>query len=453
MPDAINPILDYAVSAKFADLPLHVVRITEQFLLDTMGLMWAGAKAPGAAETIAQLTEWGGKPEARILATGVGVPAPYAALANSVAAHALDFDDTHERGDMHAYSVVVPAAFAAAERMGKVTGKDLLTALVVGVDVAYRIGLGIRVYRGWHPTATCGVFGATVAAGLLLKLNRTQLHNATGIAYSLSSGNFQCILDGSLTKRLQPAFAARAAVEAAVLASRGITGAKDVLEGKFGFFPLYEAGDYRPEHLREKLGVWFEGEAASMKPYPSCRFCHGAIDAILEMRREHDLKPFDVVSMKVELPHEAYDYVGGPYTPGDSPQVSAQFNIAYNVAAALTRGRFGLDELSDASVLSPELGSLAALVETVPTDEEYPFGPQAVSVNMRDGRLLSRRVETMSGHPDKPLDRSQLLAKAAECLAFGGASSSTLDRLVTWIDGLKSAPDALAGLPVSEAAR
>ena len=100
---------------------------------------------------------------------------------------------------------------------------------------------------------------------------RDAAHNATGIAYSLSSGNFQCILDGSLTKRMQPAFAARAGVEAAIFASRGITGAKNVLEGKFGLYPLYEAGEYNKTPLHDRLGIWFEGEAASLKPYPSCR--------------------------------------------------------------------------------------------------------------------------------------------------------------------------------------
>src|SRR6185437_8050315 len=188
------------------------------FVLDTMSLMLVGRRAPGCAPMLELVKSWGGRPEATVLGEELCLPAPAAALMNSLHAHAFDFDDTHERGDMHGYAVVLPAALAAAERITGVSGSDFLAAVAVGVDVAYRVGLGIVKYRGWHPTATCGIFGATVAAARLLKLSRADLHNAMGVAYSLSAGNFQCILDGSLTKRLQPAFAARSGTEAALLA-------------------------------------------------------------------------------------------------------------------------------------------------------------------------------------------------------------------------------------------
>lgn len=447
MSDAINDILDYACRIKFEDIPASVIGITKDFLLDTGALIAAGSNAPGCAEVLDQLVDWGGKPESRLFVRGGRLPAPYAAMANSVMAHALDFDDTHERGDMHGYAVVLPATLAIADRVGKVSGKDFLAAIVVGIDVAYRLGLGIKTYRGWHPTATCGVFGAAIAAGKLAGLDRTQMHNAMGIAFSLSSGNFQCILDGSLTKRLQPAFAARAAVEAVMLAARGITGAKQVLEGKFGFYPLYEANEYNRAPLTERLGEWFEGQAASMKPYPSCRFCHAGIDAVIELVTEHDLKASDIASMRVEMPEEAHDYVGGPYKPGDSPQVSAQFNAAYNVAVAATRRKVGLAEIEIQSVLDPALRELAGRVETVATHEKYCFGPQDITITLRNGTSLSKHVDVMTGHPDRPLTRAQLMAKVRDCVAYGGAPASDVDRLVVWAAELDTAPDALTGLP------
>ncbi len=117
-------------------------------------------------------------------------------------------------------------------------GRDGMAPLPDGY--AYRLGSAIKVYRGWHPTATCGIFGATLAAGRILGLERSRLHHAMGIAYSLAAGNFQAVVDGSLSKRLQPGFASRGAIEAVLLARAGITGAKDVFEGRFGYFPLYE---------------------------------------------------------------------------------------------------------------------------------------------------------------------------------------------------------------------
>jgi 2-methylcitrate dehydratase PrpD len=440
MADAIVPIVDYAVRIKPSDIPARVTNITKAFLLDTVGLMVAGVKAPGCDQVLDQLVEWGGRGEATLLGRQAKLPAPYAALGNALTAHAFDFDDTHERGDMHAYAVVFPAALAVAERVGGVSGKELLAAVTVGVDVAYRIGLGIKRYRGWHPTSMCGVFGAAIAAARVARLDRDTSHNVMGIAYSLSSGNFQCILDGSLTKRMQPAFASRAGAEAVIFAKRGITGAKNVLEGKFGLYPLYEAGEYNSLPLRDRLGTWFEGEAASLKPYPSCRFCHGAVDAILDMVANDGVKAADVESAVVKMPAEAYDYVGGPYKPGDSPQVSAQFNTAYNVAVALLRGRVGLSEFDARSVLDPEVRNLADRVETVATEEPYCFGPQEVTVHLRNGRTLTRNVAVMKGHPDKPMSRAEQHAKVAECFAVGGVPHASVEGLVDWIDDLESDP-------------
>lgn len=140
------------------------------------------------------------------------------------------------------------------------------------------------------------------------------------------------------------------------------------------------------------------------------------------------------------MPGEAYDYVGGPYRPGDSPQVSAQFNTAYNVAVALVRGRVGLAEFDRASVLDPKIRALADRIATVPTDEHYGFGPQDISVRLRNGKTLTRHVTVMKGHPDNPMSRAEQLAKVKECFAVGG-TATPVERLVAWIDTLERNPD------------
>ena len=445
--DAIHPILNHVAAYRANDLPPRVVRLTKRFILDTLAVSLAGGRAPGCRQILEQLAAWGGKPEA-FVAGGGRLSAPYAALSNSLIGHALDYDDTHEPADVHAFSVVLPAVLACAEVIGEATGPDLITATAIGTDIAYRMGIAIKVYRGWHPSATCGIFGATLAAGRVLGLDRKALHNAAGIAYSLASGNFQCILDGSLTKRLQPAFAARGAVEAAILARCGVTGAKEVLEGKFGFFPLYEAGEYERSALQDGLGERFEVEGTSMKPYPSCRFCHPVVDAVLDMSEEAYVAPEDVESVTVEMPPEAYDYVGGPYQPGDTPQVSAQFSTAYNVAAALLWRRLGPQEISLEAAIDPRVMALAGKVRTVTNDDPYGFGPVTVTLRPKSGGTRERRVVTAKGHPDNPMTDEECMAKLCACAAFGGWPEETPDRVAAWVDGL----DKNTGRPVSELA-
>ena len=137
------------------------------------------------------------------------------------------------------------------------------------------------------------------------------------------------------------------------------------------------------------------------------------------------------------MPAEAHDYVGGPFRPGDSPQVSAQFNTAYNVAVALVRGRVGLSEFDRATVLDPKIRNLAERIATVPTDEHYCFGPQDITLKLRNGKTVTRHVEVMKGHPDNQLSRAEQLAKVKECFSVGGAPAASVDKLVSWIDNLE----------------
>lgn len=434
--DAIYPIIKHVETFRTEDMSPHVVRHTKRFILDTLAVMLAGRRAPGCGEVLNQLADWGGSPEAFVAGNG-RLPAPNAAFANSLMAHALDYDDTHERADVHAFSVVFPTVLACAEVAENGSGADILAATVVGTDIAYRMGRAIEIWRGWHPTATCGIFGGALAGARILELDGPAMHNAVGIAYSLASGNFQCILDGSFTKRLQPAFAARGAVEAALLARRGITGAKEVLEGKFGFYPLYEAGEYKRAALLERLGEHFEVEETSMKLYPSCRFCHPAVDAILEISKEANLVAENIEAILVEMPPDAHDLVGGPYRPGDSPQISAQFNTAYNVAAALLHRRLGLNEIAAESATDPQIIALADKVETVANDDPYGFGPTTITVQLKSGETHHRRVIAMKGHPDNPMTDAECMEKLHACAAFGGWPKTTADDVSTWVDGLE----------------
>src|SRR6476661_8544385 len=230
----------------FADLPGSAVEAARRDILDTFGCMLGGSGSPGIDELFAVISHWGGREESRVVLRGLRLPAPQAALLNASMGHALDFDDTLDTGgSIHPGVSVLSSALAMCDSLGGgVSGKDLLLAVALGLDVSCRIALASTVDRGWHRTSAIGVFGATAAAGKLIGLTPEQMLAAFGIAYSHAAGNRQCILDGALTKRMQAGQAASAGIFSAVLAQTGFTGARNIFNGRFGFFELYQPNGY-----------------------------------------------------------------------------------------------------------------------------------------------------------------------------------------------------------------
>lgn len=448
--DAIYPIVNHVHSFKSLSLSKRVVTITKRFIFDAIAVMMAGSQAKGCAEIAAYAVSWKGEPSAGLV-TGARAPAPYAAMANSMMAHAVEFDDTYEPGDVHGYAVVLPAVLAAAEFEAgrKVRGIDLIAAVAIGIDVAYRLGEAIKTYRGWQPTSTCGNLGGALAAARIAACTKEQVHHSVGIAYALVAGNFQALVDAGLTKRLQPGFAARAAVESVLLAKAGITGAKNVLEGTFGFYKLYEANEYDSAILTNGIGEIFLGERASMKPYPCCRSCHAAIDAALMMLQDSKFPSGDrvdqIARLEVEIPSEVYDLVGRPFAVSDSPEVSAQFSVAYALACAFIRRTVGLSEFSADVIRAPALGDLARriVVKTIDSDR---YGAVTVRADLKSGEHFEQRVKVMKGEPGNPLNENELANKARSCVAYGGFPPQAADELWSWAEFLDRDPDPISRL-------
>ncbi|MCX5910088.1 MAG: MmgE/PrpD family protein, partial [Deltaproteobacteria bacterium] len=239
MKDAIFALAENVVKTDFQNIPVEATALAKMFILDTLGAALAGSTATGCTEIVRLIKEQGGRTDSSILVFGGKVPAPEAAFANSAMIHGRDFDDTYE-GDVvaHCNVSVLPAALALGEKKG-VPGKDLLSAVILGIDLMARLGNAAPLFHGWHNTSVLGAFGAAAAASRILELNGEQTVNALGIVFSQTAGNRQGRADGALTKRMQPAFAARAGVFSALLAERGLTGAQNILQGPWGFYALY----------------------------------------------------------------------------------------------------------------------------------------------------------------------------------------------------------------------
>ncbi len=276
--DPAYTLAEHVCQTTFAALPASAVHASKRDILDTLGAALGGSVAPGVAELAHLVTHWGGRPESSLWLLGGRVPAPQAAMVNATMGHALDFDDTFDRaGNIHPGIATLAASLAVAE-LGSTSGRDVVLAVTLGLDVACRVALAATVDRGWHRTAAMGIFGATAAAGKLLGLSVTQMVHALGIAYSQAAGNRQCIVDGALTKRLQAGQAASSGVFAAMLAQADFTGAQHVFAGRYGFFRMYQPEGYDLQELTNELGSAFRGEEISFKAYPCGRRAHATLD-------------------------------------------------------------------------------------------------------------------------------------------------------------------------------
>ena len=447
--DAAWPLARHVCHTGYADLPASAVESARRDILDTFGCMLGGSGSPGIDELFAVLSRWGGREESRVLLRRTRLPAPQAALLNASMGHALDFDDTLDAGgSIHPGVSVLGSVLAVCDSLGSasggVSGRDVLLAVAVGLDVSCRIALASTLDRGWHRTAAIGVFGATAAAGKLIGLTPEQMLAAFGIAYSHAAGNRQCILDGALTKRLQAGQAANAGVFSAVLAQTGFTGARNVFNGRFGFLELYQPNGYDASVLLRDLGAVFRGEALSYKPYPCGRPLHAAIDAALAARAQLEIeRTDDIASVTIEADPAGHsdEFARGPAKRRPTQVVEAQFAQPFLVATALVHGKVGIaqvDGLGDAAVLS-----LSDRIAGVARDER-PRRSLSVTVQRTDGRSVTVETSDPIGSPEKPLTDAQLDAKFRDCArnAVQPLSDGSLDGVLAAIRLLETLPDA-----------
>ncbi len=332
------------------DLPPSAFEAAKILLLDTLGRALVGRRAPGVEAVIEQMCDWGGKPEAGIqFSDAPKLPMPNAAFANSAMIHALDLDDIFTPGTLHLTSVIVPVMLAAAE-VCEANGRDLLAAMILGIEMAARIGVAEHSRRrsgGFLPSSLAGSFGAVVTAARLLGLTPGQAEQAMGINYAQISGNRQSLLDASLTKRLQPAFAVRSALWSTALAARGLTGPQRVFEGEAGYFKVYMNSDVPALGELLKPFDGFAVEHVSTKRYPSCGACHSVQIAAERLREEEILAPADIARVET---FGIAPLVSEPFELKDNPQVAAQFSGAWAVAHTLLRGPAKLADHTDDAV-------------------------------------------------------------------------------------------------------
>ena len=441
--DPALALAQHVCRTSYADLPASAVESARRDILDTFGCMLGGSGSPAIGELFAVVSRWGGLAEIRVLLRGVSLPSPQAALLNASMGHALDFDDTLDTGgSIHPGVSVLGAVLSISDSLGNVTGTELLLAVALRLDVSCRIALASTVDRGWHRTAAMGVFGAAAAAG---KLRLRPEHMLAGfrIAYSQAAGNRQCILDGALSKRLQAGQAASAGVFAAVLAQTGFTGARNIFDGRFGFFELYQPNGADPSVLLRDLGTAYRGEALSYKPYPCGRPLHAAIDAALAARAQLQItRRDDIAAVTIEADPAGYSdqFERGPAKRRPTQVVEAQFAQPFLVATALVHGRVGISEvdgLGDAAVRA-----LSDRIAGMPRADRKK-GELSITVTRTDGRAVTVEASDPIGSPHKPLTDAQFEAKFRDCArnAVRPLSDTSIDAALAAIGRLETLAD------------
>jgi 2-methylcitrate dehydratase PrpD len=416
----------FACNLSLDQMAAPVIAAAKANVFDTLACAAAGSSAPAVAETHGLAAEWGGAPQASILVFGDKVPAHHAAWVNGTMAHARDYDDTHDAAVLHAGVSVVPAALAAAELGGGASGADFLAGVAAGLETICRLGVATRigiVESGYMYTSLFGYFAATIAAGRVLRLDQAQMVNALGIAYSQVAGNHQVTRDSALTKRMQPGFAAKAALLSVQLAQRNVRGVQSTFDGADGFLRVYLRDRVDRDMLADRLGEHYEFVQLSYKPYPCCRFNHTVIDAVLALRAAHGIAPGQIRQILVGVTRQSYEAVCTPVEVRRAPKtiVDAQFSIPYNVAAAMVDGCVKLEHFTDASLRRQDLLALAAkVVPMVDSDIEREWSrnmsPAAVEVELADGTTYALRVDVPLGHPSRPMSTADFDAKAVDCL-------------------------------------
>ena len=448
--DAIYTLAGNIIDTNYENLPAEVVKATKRLFMDGLGVGLAGSAEAGVSELIDIVRDWDGRKESTVWVYGDRLPCVSAAQANATMVHALDYDDTHDVAILHASSVAVPTALAIAEKLGGVDGKRLITAVALAVDLAARLCLANKVSvfdRGWHYTVLHGNFSAAAIAGKLLGLDEETLVSAFGLAYHQAGGNLQCLHDGTLAKRAGPGFAARNGIMAVLMAQKGITGAKNVLQGRDGLFNVYHRGDYNPEVLTANLGEKFEVVNLSFKPYPCCRNTNPPIDATLAMVGEYNIKAEDVDSVTVYVGKGAMGLVCEPLNTKQNPSttVDAQFSIPWTVASAIVQGKVGIAEFTPQAIKDKAVLTLSNKV-TPKLDESLNrmgVSPAIVEIKTKDGKVYSKRVDTPYGSPENPMSMDAMAAKLRDCASHAAKplSQKNVEKLIQLVSQLEAVSD------------
>ena len=451
MGDIIESFVNNIVGTKFEDIPSREVEANKRNILDTMGAIIAGSSEKGISELVDLIKQWDGRKEATIWIYGGKVPAHQAALVTGAMARNRELESVHTKsGGNHVSATVLPASFAMAEYVGGISGKDFITAVALGEDIVCRLGLAHK-----YPITVTGriqmtrILGPAAACAKILGLDREKTYNALGIAYSggLTSIDMQQTVDGAMTSFLHYGFCAEGAVKATLLAKKGFTGTRNILQGKYGYFNVVEP-DHDLSELTRDLGKRFEGSYASTKPYACCKCCHMSINTILDLVNEYNIKAEDVKEIEIGVGQADYSMSIEPPERYDPPNVvSSRFSIPYCVATAVVNKKITLGDFTEEALSRPQVRELMKKIKGKIEPEFANAGvqsPATAKVRTKGNREYVKRRDTLRGEPETPMTMEEIAEeKFRWCLPFAAKiiPSKNAEDAIRLVSNLESVDD------------
>ena len=388
----------FVADLKFADLPDGIAQRTSLLVLDHIGIALRARNEAALCTSMEQALKHLGMNSGACTVIGddQGYAPPAAAFFNGNLAHSLDFDDTHAASSLHPGAPIIPAAMAAAEMVGA-SGADVLVGIIAGFEVQIRLSLALNpsehYARGFHPTATCGTFGAAAAAARVFGLSREQTTSAFGLCGSQAAGSMQFLADGAWNKPFHTGYAAMNGLISATMAREGFKGTALGIEGKLGFLNAY-APNSNPALVVEGIGERFCTMEVAVKPYPSCRYGHAAMDALIALRKTHGFAIEDIESVEIGLPKTGWHLIGDPLEDKKHPKnvVDGQFSMPFVGAVALREGGMQWDDYAS-HLKDPVTLDLCKRIDAIVDPV-----PEAVFPDYMAGIA---RIKTRTGQHDK----------------------------------------------------
>jgi 2-methylcitrate dehydratase PrpD len=441
-----------ALQTTFDELPEEVVTHAKHALLDATAVMIGGSGLDGIPQIVELVKEKGGAQQSVIPFYGGRVPAAEAALAIGPMPRAMDCGDLHEEAG-HVSEYIVSSLLAASGLRSTVSGKEFLTALVVGQETLIRIGSAYKVISRAIAHNDCGghyIFGAVAAVGRLLCLTQEQLENAQGIARTMTQPHTLGIYSpATLMVRMHHGLVCQSAITACLMARKGITGPRQsVLTGPNGFLTTAR-WEVEPEALSRSLGERWEMTQIISKAHSACYFSHSSIDGILEQMHAHGFKAEDISSIHIKVSPPAWQAVCEPMENKWSPETvpECQFSLPYVVASAAFDGHVFLDTYDPQARSREDVRELMTRISAEQLPSIADWGAH-VRTTLHDGREFATEHEYVKGHPNIPFDEQDFIEKFRRCVPYSVLPLSrwTEDALIDSILGLENTADVVEAL-------
>lgn len=413
------------VNTTYEDLPQIVIEKTKRHILDILGVMLPPSRFERGCQALEEISrEGGGKEESTLIGFGGKVPCWMAAFVNGSLCHPMDYDDTVDEFPNHPSSHAFPAAFAIAEKVGDVSGKEFLTAVALAVDLNVRLSAAPTGRVGedypWFSVPIFGVFSATATAGKLLGLNVEELINAFGISVDRVFGITESLNSpDSEMRAIRDGFGNREGVLAALMVKKGITACKNPIEI---LYKVFYNNDYDPSLLVSNLGKEFWGLKVGLKAWPCCRVAHTYVKAALDIAGEQDIAPENIDEIMLTVGKFGRDFLFTPLEAKQRPKrsIQAKLSLPFVMGVVFTKRRVIIEDFLQENLADPKVLEIAEKTKYKYDRQisEDAIGAGIVAVQTRDGKSIMKKEDIPYGNPKNPMSDEELIKKFKDCARY-----------------------------------